>query len=555
MTTKPQVAGQSFLIGAGHPLAAEAGAEVIRAGGNAIDAGVAAGLALSVVESELVGFGGVAPIILYAAEQDEIVTISGLGTFPGAIDVDYFQREHGGRIPPGILRTVMPAAPDAWITALARYGRMGFADVASHAIALARDGFPTYPFFHDMIASKAEAFTRHPSTAAIYLPEGHPPPVGHLFHQTDLGGALQHLADVDRAAAAQGGRQAGLAAARAAFYEGDIAATMVAHVQAEGGLMTRADLAGFAVEVTPAHHVRFGDWHVHGCGPWCQGPMLLQALNVLKSFDLTAMGHNSADYVHVVTEAVKRVAGDRDRFYGDPNFVDVPMDHLLSDAHASTLAGTISRTRAVNGGIGGRGEDDSGLYDTSYVCVTDAAGNAFSATPSDPAHTMNMVPGLGFGVSARGSQAWADPAHPSSARGGKRPRLTPNPALAVGSAGELMPFGSPGGDVQTQAMLQGFLNRVVFGMAPQEAVEAARFASYDFPSSWEPHGREPGVLRVEESLAAQVGADLQARGHVVEVWPEAAWQAGSLSLIEHDRANGQMVGGSDMRRAAHAIGG
>ena len=201
MTSKPLVTGRRFVVAAGHPLSAMAAAEVLRSGGNAIDAGVAAGIATGVLESILVSFGGVAPIILYSAEHDEMVTISGLGTWPAAVDRDYFNRLHGGRIPLGILRTVVPAAPDAWITALSRYGRMGFADVANFAIEYARDGFLTYPFFTDRIAEKLAGYSRYPSTAAIYLPDGAPPTAGTLFRQPELGASLQYLADVDRAAA------------------------------------------------------------------------------------------------------------------------------------------------------------------------------------------------------------------------------------------------------------------------------------------------------------------------------------------------------------------
>lgn len=562
MTCKPLVSGRRYAVAAGHPLAAMAGAEILRSGGNAIDAGVAAGIATEVLESILVGFGGVAPIILYSAEHDEIVTISGLGTWPKAVDADYFNRLHGGRIPLGILRTVMPAAPDAWITALARYGRMSFGEVAAFAIEFARDGFPMYEFFSARIAEKRAGFARYPSTAAIYLPNGAPPVVGEIFRQPELGASIQFLADQERAAAARGGRAAGLAAARHAFYEGDIAHEMVAHVRAEGGEMTMEDLRDFSVEVEKPVSIRFGDWQVNGCGPWCQGPMLLQALNIVKTFDLKALGHNSADYVHVLCEAIKLAAADRDRYYGDPRFVDVPMERLLSDAHARAQAARIRFDRATSFAD----EDDAAAaakadlivgdstMDTSYVCAVDKEGNAFSATPSDAPHHAPVVPKLGFLVSARGSQSWTDPRHPASVAPGKRPRLTPNPALAVGPDGRMMPFGSPGGDVQTQAMLQGFLNRVVFGFDTQQAVEAPRFATYDFPSSWEPHEREHLVLKIEQSLDREVGAVLAGRGHKVQSWPDMVWTAGSLSLIEHDRAQGRMSTGSDPRREGYAIG-
>lgn len=561
MTCKPLVTGQRYAVGAGHPLAAMAATEILRSGGNAIDAGVAAGIATEVLESILVGFGGVAPIILYSAEHDEMVTISGLGTWPKAVDTEYFNRLHGGRIPLGILRTVVPAAPDAWITALSRYGRMSFGEVASFAIEYARDGFPMYDFFSARIAEKREGYARYPGTAAIYLPDGAPPVPGTLFHQRALGASIQFLADQEKAAAATGGRQAGLSAARAAFYEGDIAHEMVAHVQSEGGELTLDDLRGFSVDVDKPVSVTFGDWQVNGCGPWCQGPMLLQALKILETFDLRGLGHNSADYVHVMSEAIKLAAQDRDMHYGDPKFVDVPIDRLLSQTHAREQAARIRNDQATSYADirdaqalakADLAVGDSTL-DTSYVCVMDKDGNAFSATPSDAPHHAPVAPKLGFVVSARGSQSWTDPTHPACVAPGKRPRLTPNPAMAVGPDGRIMPFGSPGGDVQTQAMLQVFLNHVVFGADLQSAVELPRFATYDFPSSWEPHERQRLVLKLEKSLNDHVGTDLAARGHDVQPWPDLVWTAGSVSMIDIDPRSGRMAAGSDPRREAYAI--
>ncbi len=562
MTCKPLVTGRRFAVAAGHPLSSMAGAEVLRSGGNAIDAGVAAGIATGVLESILVGFAGVAPIILYSAEHDEMVTISGLGTWPKSVDAEYFNRLHGGRIPLGILRTVVPAAPDAWITALQRYGRMSFGEVASFAIEFAREGFEMYDFFSERIAEKHDAFARYPSTAAIYLPGGKPPVPGEIFRQPELAASIQFLVDEERSAAAKGGRDAGLAAARAAFYEGDIAQEMVAHVRAEGGELSLEDLAGFSVGVDQPVSISFGDWQVNGCDTWCQGPMMLQALKILETFDLRGMGHNSADYVHVLCEALKLAARDRDLYYGDPRFVDVPIDSLLSAEHARAQAARIRAGQALS--YSDENDADAlakadlavgdSTMDTSYVCVVDKDGNAFSATPSDAPHHAPVAPKLGFVVSARGSQAWTNPAHPASVAPGKRPRLTPNPALATGPDGRIMPFGSPGGDVQTQAMLQGFINRVVFNFDTQLSTEAPRFATYDFPSSWEPHERQRLVLKLEASLCDEVGDELAERGHLVTRWPEQVWRAGSLSLIDFNRDAGHMAAGSDPRREAQAIG-
>src|SRR5713101_5244722 len=241
---RPTIAVTRHAIAAGHYLAATAGFDILQAGGNAIDAGVAAGIALGVVQSDLVNCAGVAPILIYHAETREVVTIAGLGPWPRALDPELFQREHGGKIPVGVLRTVVPAAPDAWITALRRYGTMRFGEVAAAATRLARDGFPMNPLMAASLEKHAERHASWPSSAAVYLPNGKVPHAGEIFRQSDLGASLQYMADEEKAAASRG-REAGLEAARDAFYRGDIAKQIVAFMKAEGGLLSAEDLAEY----------------------------------------------------------------------------------------------------------------------------------------------------------------------------------------------------------------------------------------------------------------------------------------------------------------------
>lgn len=564
LNCRPSVSGHRYVVASGHHLASMAGSEILRAGGNAIDAGVAAGIALGVLESEFVSVAGVAPIILYSAEQDALVTISGLGVWPKSARREQLAKQWGGRIPPGVERTVVPSAPDAWITALERYGTMGFADVAEFAIGFASDGFRMYPMMAERIEAYHASYARFPSNAAIYLPNGKPPEVGAQFIQSDLASSLQFLADEDRAASAKGGRLAGLKATRDAFYRGEMARKIVDFHQSEGGLLTADDMDEFSVEVESSAHVGFRDWEVHGCGPWCQGPMLLQALKLIEGFDIANLGHNSAEYLHIVVEALKLAAGDRERYFGDPRFVDVPMDMLFSEDYLARRRQMIDPAKAFPDMPPGGLDDSAGSFeagdfntgssmDTSYVCAVDKAGNVFSATPSDASYNAPVVPGLGFIVSSRGQQSWLAGAHPSSLEPGKRPRLTPNPAIAV-KGDRMMPFGSPGGDVQTQAMLQAFLNFTVFDHDLQTAVELPRVASYSFPSSFEPHKSEPGVLRVEGRIPDTVFDRLSALGHKVERWPDFTWLAGSVSMIDSNRTTGRIDGASDPRRVGYAIG-
>jgi gamma-glutamyltranspeptidase/glutathione hydrolase len=569
---RPTVMGIDHVISSGHYLGAEAGLAILEAGGNAVDAGVAAGICAGVLESEFVSFAGVAPILIYLADRREVVTISGIGPWPKAATCELFQKRFGGAIPHGVMRSVVPSAPDAWITALERYGTMSFAEVAASAIRLARRGFAMYEPFHSLIRDNQKGFGAWPSTAAIFLPGGRVPQVGDVFVQDDLGRTLQFMADQESAAASKG-RAAGLAAARDAFYRGDIAHQIVRFMQENDGLLTLDDLAGFRVDVEPAVRTRFQGIDVYACGPWSQGPMLLQELNLLDGMNVAGMGHNSAAYLHAIAEAVKLAAADRDAHYADPKFVDVPMDALLSMEYAAERRkmirdreawpdrpppGRVSgpawpQTAAKEGAAPGAIEARNGL-DTSYVCVVDRHGNAFSATPSDGSTNDPIATGTGLFVSPRGSCSWADPAHPCSIAPGKRPRLTPNPALAIKPGAFVMPFGTPGGDVQTQAMLQVFLNITQFGMDPQFAVEVPRVASYSFPCSFEPHESYPGQLNIEPGIAEDVVDDLAARGHKIVRWPRKVHLAGSVCAIVHDVTRNVRIGAADPRRAAYAVG-
>src|SRR6185312_11728541 len=563
---RPTIAVTRHAIAAGHYLAATAGFDILQAGGNAVDAGVAAGIALGVLQSDLVDVAGVAPIMIYLAEKREVVTIAGLGYWPKALDPELFMREHGGKIPVGVLRTVVPAAPDAWITALKRYGTMSFGEVASAAQRLASEGFPMYPLMADSLKAHAERHSQWPSSAAVFLPGGRPPETGEVFRQADLGASLQYMIDEEKAAAKRG-REAGLEAARDAFYVGDIAKKIVAFMKQEGGLLSAEDLAGYHSPVGPAESRRFGDLEVFTCGAWCQGPTLLQTLALLEGTDLGKLGHNSAPYVHQLTEAVKLAFADREAYYTDPALGSVPLPTLISSEYAAERKKLIRPDQAwpempPPGELGAMEQKLRASQpnpfpepDTSYVCAADRWGNIFSATPSDGSYGSPVVPEVGFIASNRGSQSRPDPRHPAGVAPGKRPRLTPNPALAIkGDGAEFLPFGTPGGDVQSQAMLQVLLNVFVHGQDVQSAIENPRFASYSYPSSFAPYDYYPGRLSIEGRIPEQVTDDLARRGHKVERWPDWIWLAGAVCGILVDKQRGTLEAGADPRRAAYALG-
>ena len=572
---RPNIMATRHVVSAGHYLAAEAGFQVLEAGGNAIDAGVATGITLNIVEPHMCCFGGVAPTMVYLAATGDIVTVDGLGTWPRAASCDFFRRRYPGPVPEGILQCVVPAAPDAWLTLLERYGTISFGDAARTAIRFAREGFPVQPHLSASIKARIAEFQGQPECAAIFLPDGRPPETGDLFVQTDLADTLQFLLD-EELRAANRGREAGLQAARQAFYAGDVAATIARFHEENGGLLTAEDLAAYRVSLAPAVSTRFRDIDVYSCGPWCQGPMLLQQLNLLSGVDLNSLGHNETAYIHTVAEAIKLVAADREAYYGDPKFVDVPMEGLLSHSYADERrkmirpdrawpdmppAGETGRGASPCGGIESTAQADAavagapGMRDTTYVCVVDRDGNAFSCTPSDGIMRKSpVVPGTGLISSARGNQSRTDPDHPSSIEPGKRPRLTPNPAIAIRSGNEIMPFGTPGGDQQTQAMLQAFLNMHVFGMDPQSAVEAPRFGSVSFPSSFSPHEYRPGVLEIEEGINPRTAKDLSGLGHEIAWIPESQSGTTSVCAIRVDTRNGVLFGAADYRRNSYAVG-
>ena len=578
-TYRPLVTGASHIVSSGHYLATAAGFRILEQGGNATDAGVAAGIAINVTLPQWTGFGGVAPIIIHDAASGETRSISGLGRWPKAASIDHFVRNCGGELPPGVLRTVTPSAADAWITALKLYGTMSFEQVVTPALELAEGGFPIPATLQSALANTGDSLIgdsdgdgRWPSTAAVFFPGGRRPDIGDILVQKDLARTFRRLIEVERDHAAQG-REAALQAARDFFYKGEIAEEIVRFVQVEGGLLTMEDMAEFSVGVDTPPSIDYRGIEVYACGPWCQGPVNLQALKILEGFDLRGMGHNTAAYAHTVIEALKLAFSDREAYVGDPDFVDVPMAGLLSKSYAEERRAAIDPFHAApemplsgdpwpHQGMPARNGHPArpdlvagGLpADTSYASVVDRWGNAFSATPSDSFGTSPIIPGLGFIASSRGSQTWLDSDHPSGLQPGKRPRLTPNPALAMRDGKPLMPFGTPGGDVQPQSMVQMFLNVMEFGMDVQQAVEAPRFSTWSFPNSFWPHAYHPGLVGVEGRMDASVVAELSRLGHRVEVWDDFTPRMGCLCGVKVDQERGGLSGGADPRRDGYAMG-
>ncbi|MBI3969491.1 MAG: gamma-glutamyltransferase [Chloroflexi bacterium] len=587
---RPTVMGTNGMVASGHYLSTLAGVQVLLKGGNAIDAGVAAAVAGCVVQSDMVSFGGVASIHVYRADRNQSFTVAGVGHWPELARLEYFREHCGGHVPDDVRNGVVPGAPDAYLTALDELGTWTFGRCIRRAYELAVDGFPMYPFRYVVQKQYEQYYRNHLSTREVLMPEGRLPEVGEIFRQPDLGRTLRLMADAEASAWSRD-RAEGIDAARQAFYQGATADLIDSFYSVNGGFLRKRDLADYQVTVDPPIVGRWNGYEVRTCPFWSKGPMLIQILNVLEGDDLRALGHNSPEYIHLVAEALKLAFADRHAYYGDPLLVDVPADGLLSKEYACRRrvlidperawsemppAGDPRSGEAVRGVpvmAGGSNErplttDGAGTgthrtwpprqyndrVDTSHLSVIDRWGNAFGCTFSDPPSHAPITPGTGLVVSNRGVQAWADPEHPNRVRPGQRMVMTGNPAMAFKDGELVLSLGSPGSDVQIQAMTQVFLNMLAFGMDAQEAVEAPRFATYSHPSSFEPHDYHPGVLRVEARVPEETRRRLTELGHRVETWPAWHWPAGGICAVGRDPRTGVLSGGADTRRENYAIG-
>ena len=568
---RPPFMATNHMVASGHYLASMAGYRILNEGGNAIDAGVASGIATNITIAEQTNFGGVAPIMVYRADTGEVATISGVGCWPEAVDLENYVKKYNGEIPRGMPRCVVPSACDAWLTALEIYGTMSFEQVIAPSIELAEKGFPASYRMARLIEQQREFIQESPSTAEIFLPGGKPFQVGQIVVQKDMARTFHRMVEAEKGSSHKG-REAGIRAARDLFYKGDIAEEMASFCQQEGGLLTKEDLANFNVQVEKPQSGTYKDYTLYTCGPWCQGPSLIQVLNILEGFDLRGMGHNSLQYLHTLVESIKLSYADRHEYYADPDFVEVPMAGLLSKKYADQrrqlldpevacpqmpIAGDPyplegrSNTREPVPAIPREGRIGP---DTAYTCVVDRWGNAFSATTSDAFTSTPIVPGVGVAISGRGGQSWLDPIYPNCLAPGKRPRMTPCAAMCFKDGQLYMPFGTPGEDMQVQAQAQIFLNMVEFGLDPQQAMEEPRVRSTSFPSSGWPHAYFPAQLYVEGRIEKEVGEGLAGMGHDI-VWRQD-WMtiASSPCAIVVDRERGILIGGADPHRDSYAMG-
>lgn len=580
-TFRPTVRGVRGVVAGGQPLVAEAGLRMLHRGGNAVDAGVAAVLAASVIEFSHFGFGGEVPVIIKPANKP-VITINGQGQAPELATREFFEKRtpqsgddagRGGSKPPpipstGPLAATVPGVLDAMIVALDNYGTLKLADVMQPAIELA-DAFPIDEMRVNYIRNTRRVYEQWQASRAVFLPNGQEPKIGDIFVQKDLARTLRELVGVEKKNARRG-RHGALEAVRDYFYRGPLAKRYCDAIEQAGGLMRAADMAKFRAEIDQPTKVVYRGYEVYKVGFWAQGPAMLETLNLLEGYDLKAMGHNSPDYIHTMTEAIKLAFADRDRWYGDPRFVKVPGAELLSKDYAELRRPLIDPKSASTDQRPGDPVNKKSLAqmisinshdvpeaerasDTTCVNVIDAAGNVFSATPSGAWLPSFIAGDTGIPISSRMQSFLLTPNHPNELKPGKRPRITLSPTLVMKDGRPFAALSTPGGDNQDQALTQVLLNVIEFGMNPQEAVEAARFETAHFVSSFADHKFSPGSLSLEKRFGDQIIDEMKKRGHKVDVNENFA-PTSAPTIVIFDPKSGLIQAGADVRRGRYAMG-
>ncbi|MBZ5591500.1 MAG: gamma-glutamyltransferase family protein [Acidobacteriia bacterium] len=567
-TMFPPVRGTHEMVGAANNLEVEAGFRILTQGGNAIDAGVATVLAAAVTEQSRFGLGGEIPILVKPVGKP-VVAISGIGTAPAKATVEFYKgrkaepwedEDHLTPIPAiGILSAPVPGVFDGLILALSKYGTMSFAQVVAPAIEYA-GGFPIAEEFAAFIHGNERFLDLWPASKDFFFPGGTAPDRGQIFREPTLARTLRSLVAVEKKTA--GNRVAKLGAVRDYFYKGTLARRMAAFSEHNGGLVAYRDLANFHAETDRPRSATYRGYEVVKPGFWTQGPVMIEALNILEGFNLKAMGHNSPEYLHTVVETVKLAFADRDRYYGDPKFSHIPEEILLSKEYAAERRKLIDPSHASlehrPGSFGKPLEIEKtstpaaiGAHDTTCVNVVDRKGNVFSATPSGAWLPSVILGDTGVPLSSRMQSFVMTPGHPNQLAPGKRPRVTLSPTIVLRDGKPFLALSTPGGDNQDQALLQVLLNIVEFGMSPQEAVEAPRFQTEHFFSSFGNHEFSPGRLSLEGRISKDTADKLGALGHHVSVTGD--WSNSSAPTVIKI-SDGVLDGGADPRRSRFIFG-
>ncbi len=523
-TWRPVIMGLRGAVVSNHPLATQAGFDVLRAGGNAADAAVAVGTTIGVVEPHMSGVGGDGFFLVWDAAAGEGTVVTACGQAAATATPE---RYAGGIPHTGVLSASVPGLAGGWEALRARFGTRPAGELFAPAIAHARDGFAATRRFGHFAARQAALLARDPACAAAYLPHGAPPALGATIRNPALARTLEAIAE----------------SGSDTLYEGEIGRALAGFVERMGGLITPADLAACRTTETPPLSTTYRGLTVLQAGLPSMGFALLQELNIAEQFDLDTMGFLSADAIHTLVEAKKLAFTDRERFGGDPRVIRPPFDHLLSKDYARELAGRIDPRRAAHGA-----KQPAVAGDTTYFAVVDAAGNAVSAIQSLGGFFGACVMDPETGILLNDRMTWwhLEPDHPNVLVPGRRVRHTMNTPMAIADGVVRHVWGTPGGDDQVQVNLQTITAMIDFGLDPQQAVEAPRWASFQpGTGSVYPH-TTPDELTIEERVPAEVVEELRARGHTVRVLGPLDGPCSAEAIVRDP--TGLLLCGSDPRR-------
>ncbi|MCY3547032.1 MAG: gamma-glutamyltransferase [Gemmatimonadetes bacterium] len=580
---RPRVMGTHGVISSGHYLATQAGYEVLRAGGNAFDAGVTAGMALKALKMDYAGWTGVAPLILYSAAEDLVITRVGAGTSPALATLDHFL-EHG-KSP--VNNALIPADVDVWLATLDRFGTLSFSEAALPTLRIAQEGYHLYKMQKWMIEDQMDEILAFPYNRDFWFQNGvGEQRLGDLMINADLGRLIRYMmAAEEQALAAGASRSEGIRAARDAFYKGEPARDVDRFFREQGGIVRYEDLAGYESRWEEPLGTSFQGYDVYTGDGWSQGPRIVLMLNMLENFDLRALGYNTPEYIHLISQVINLAMSDSHRYVGDPDFAPAPdglygkeyarerivlidQQHAFQDmppwgdpAAMEVVADGAPASFVMAGGTptglavaSADGDGPARSIDTSSLNVMDGEGNVFSLTESDGHTGTPMIPGWGFGLGNRMGQFNLDPELANVMAPGKRPRNTNSPLLVMKDGQPFMGLSTPGGDQQLQSLLQVFLNVVVWGMSPEQALDQPRFGSYNFPATGSEVNTSPAVLRLEDRIPAETAEALREMGHDVESWGLWNWRACAPTVTWRDPETGVMIAAGDVRRETASLG-
>ncbi len=568
-TMRPVIVGRQYAVSSMKPQATAAAVSILEAGGNAYDAAVAGQAVLGLTDPAMNGLGSDTVILIYDAKTKKVISINAEGTAPKLATIEWYREHNNNRLPnsDGLLAGTVPGVVDAWYTMLDRFGTMTFAQVLQPAIETAEKGFPLPGALARSMNGSAK-LAKYPSSVKVYQSQRHQE--GDIFTNPEIALTFHKIVDAEKAAAAQG-RHAALKAARDRFYKGDIAHAMADFSEANGGLFRYEDFANYTDEVEEPVSITYRGYTVYKNASATQGPTELIALNMLEGFDLKAMGHNSAAFIHTSAEAVKLAMGDREKYLGDMDFIKIPYDGLLSKAYADERRKLIDPDHAsleLRPGDPSKFSKMTGIADlpwhtttdgdadhrgdTSYFAVIDKDRNMVSFEPSNHSEwgTGVIMGDLGFLFNCRGDYYSLVPGEANALLPGKRPRSTLQSTLVMKDGQPFMILGSPGGDDQVMRTIQTLINVIDFNMNVQQAIEAPRWSTESFPASPFPHTMRPGTLELENRIPADVQAALTAKGHKLTV--EGGWTLGENAAIQIDWKTGFLKAGADPRADAYA---